>query len=66
MCTTNKYGFPTKHRTRQKAFFGFQTGALVRAILPRVKFAGTHVGRLTVSATGVFEMVTPQGTSQPG
>jgi len=23
MCGTNKYGFPTRHRTGQKQFFGF-------------------------------------------
>lgn len=65
MCTTNKYGFPIKHRTRQKAFLGFQTGDIVRAILPTGKFAGTHVGRLTVRATGVFEMMTPLGKVSP-
>ncbi|MFB2919952.1 MULTISPECIES: RNA-guided endonuclease IscB [Aerosakkonema] len=65
MSTTNKYGFPIKHRTRQKAFFGFQTGDIVRAILPSGKFAGTHIGRLTVRATGVFEMVTAKGKVSP-
>ncbi|MEG4289271.1 RNA-guided endonuclease IscB [Microcoleus sp. C2C3] len=65
MCTTNKYGFPIRHRTRQKAFFGFQTGDIIRAILPTGKFAGTHVGRLTVRATGVFEMVTQVGKVSP-
>ncbi|WP_445175969.1 hypothetical protein [Microcoleus sp.] len=47
MCTTNKYGFPVKHRTQCKTFFGFGTGDMVSAILPSGKFAGTHVGRLT-------------------
>lgn len=65
MSTTNKYGFPIKHRTRQKAFLGFQTGDIVRAILPSGKFAGTHIGRLTVRATGVFEMVTAKGKISP-
>ncbi|WP_414581737.1 2Fe-2S iron-sulfur cluster-binding protein [Scytonema sp. PCC 10023] len=54
MCTTNKYGFPIKHRTRCKTFFGFQTRDMVRAILPAGKFAGTHIGRLTVRESGVF------------
>ncbi len=65
MSTTNQYGFPIKHRTRQKAFFGFQTGDIVRAILPTGKYAGTHIGRLTVRATGVFEMVTVKGKVSP-
>jgi 5-methylcytosine-specific restriction endonuclease McrA len=65
MCTPNKYGFPTKHRTRCKTFFGFQTGDMVRAILPKGKFAGTHVGRLTVRESGVFEMRTALGKVSP-
>ena len=65
MSTTNKYGFPIRHKTRCKTFFGFQTGDIVRAILPTGKFAGTHVGRLTVRATGVFEMVTNMGKVSP-
>ncbi|MBW4503864.1 MAG: HNH endonuclease [Scytonema hyalinum WJT4-NPBG1] len=65
MCTPNKYGFPAKHRTRCKTFFGFQTGDMVCVILPSGKFAGTHVGRLTVRESGVFEMRTPKGKVSP-
>jgi 5-methylcytosine-specific restriction endonuclease McrA len=65
MCTPNKYGFPVRHRTRCKTFFGFQTGDMVRAILPTGKFAGAHVGRLTVRESGVFEMRTPIGKVSP-
>jgi 5-methylcytosine-specific restriction endonuclease McrA len=65
MCTPNKYGFPARHRTRCKTFFGFQTGDMVRAILPTGKFAGAHVGRLTVRESGVFEMRTPIGKVSP-
>ncbi len=65
MCTTNKYGFPVRHRTRCKTFFSFQTGDMVRAVLPTGKFAGTHTGRLTVRESGVFEMKTPKGKVSP-
>lgn len=65
MCTPNKYGFPSKHRTRCKTFFGFQTGDIVRAVLPQGKFAGTHVGRLTVRESGVFELRTGRGKISP-
>ncbi|WP_414584852.1 RNA-guided endonuclease IscB [Scytonema sp. PCC 10023] len=65
MCTPNKYGFPIKYRTQCKTFFGFQTGDMVRAILPSGKFAGIHVGRLTVRESGVFEMRTPKGKVSP-
>ncbi|MDQ6660182.1 MAG: RNA-guided endonuclease IscB, partial [Chloroflexota bacterium] len=29
MCGTNRYGVPIRHRTRQKHFYGFQTGDMV-------------------------------------
>ena len=65
MCTPNKYGFPSKHRTRCKTFFGFQTGDMVRAVLPSGKFAGTHVGRLAVRESGVFDLRTGLGKISP-
>ena len=65
MSITNKYGFPTKHKTRCQAFFGFQTGDMVQAILPKGKFADTHTGRLIVRESGVFEMKTPTGKISP-
>ncbi len=65
MCTTNKQGFPKSHRTRCKTFFGFQTGDMVRAVLKAGKFTGVHVGRLTVRASGVFELITPNGKVSP-
>ncbi|MEH2063685.1 MAG: RRXRR domain-containing protein [Nostoc sp.] len=54
-----------RHRTPCKTFFGFQTGDMVRAVIPTGKFAGTHVGRLTVRESGVFEMKTPMGKVSP-
>jgi 5-methylcytosine-specific restriction endonuclease McrA len=47
MCSTDKYGFPIRHRTRRKFFMGFQTGDLVKADIPQGKFAGHHAGRLS-------------------
>ncbi|MFB2978794.1 RNA-guided endonuclease IscB [Microseira sp. BLCC-F43] len=65
MCQPNKYGFPIKHKTRCKEFFGFETGDMVQATLPTGKFAGTHVGRLIVRASGVFEMICATGKVSP-
>ena len=65
MCTPNKYGFPKSHRTRCKTFYGFQTGDMVKANLPTGKFAGVHVGRVSVRATGVFELNTNRGKITP-
>lgn len=65
MCQPNKYGFPMKHKTRCKKFFGFETGDMVQATLPTGKFAGIHVGRLIVRASGVFEMICATGKVSP-
>lgn len=52
MCTTNKFGFPIKHKTRVSSHFGFHTGDIVKAVVPKGKCAGTHVDRVSVRATG--------------
>ena len=64
MCGTNKYGFPIRHRTGQKQFFGFETGDIVTAVVPKGKRAGTHVGRVMVRATGSFDIRTKSGRVQ--
>jgi hypothetical protein len=48
MCAANKYGFPIRHRTHNKTLMGFKTGDIVRANIPRGKFAGKHFGRVTI------------------
>ncbi|GAA5533943.1 hypothetical protein Dalu01_02351 [Deinococcus aluminii] len=61
MCRTDKYGFPNRWRTRQKVFFGFQTGDMVRVEIPAGKNVGIHVGRVSVRATGSFALATKEG-----
>jgi hypothetical protein len=62
MCNTSDLGFPVGHRKRRKRYFGYQTGNLVRAVVPeRLKCAGTHVGRVTVKAAGTFTIATNHG-----
>jgi len=56
MCGTDKYGFPIRHRTRAKVFFGFKTGDIVRATVTTGKKAGTYVGKVAVRATGSFKL----------
>ncbi len=58
MCGTNKFGFPTRHRSRARFVKGFQTGDLVKAVVPKGKKAGTHVGRVAVRSTGWFNIST--------
>ncbi|ONK13173.1 RNA-guided endonuclease IscB [Streptomyces sp. MP131-18] len=60
----DKHGFPRLHMPRQKTFYGFQTGDLVRAVVPTGKHAGTHTGRVAVRATGSFNITTRYGTAQ--
>jgi 5-methylcytosine-specific restriction endonuclease McrA len=56
MCRTDKYGFPSRHVPRQKRWFGFRTGDLVKAILPGGKYAGTHIGRVTIRSRPSFRL----------
>jgi 5-methylcytosine-specific restriction endonuclease McrA len=64
MCGTDKYGFPIRHRHRQKRHAGFQTGDMVRAVVKTGKKAGMHTGRVLVRATGSFDIRTKQGRVQ--
>lgn len=56
MCNTDKYGFPTSHRTRQKEIFGFQTGYLVVANIPSGKYEGKFTGRVAIRSSGYFDI----------
>jgi hypothetical protein len=64
MCGTNKYGFPTRHRSRSKRHYGFATGEMVRAVVPSGKKAGEYVGRVLVRASGSFDLQTCGGRVQ--
>jgi 5-methylcytosine-specific restriction endonuclease McrA len=57
----DRFGFPRARLTRQKFVHGFQTGDLVKAVIPHGKFRGTHQGRLAVRARGSFVIQTPKG-----
>jgi hypothetical protein len=48
----NKFGAPIGYLTRKKKAYGFQTGDIVQAIVPKGKRSGTHFGRLSVRARG--------------
>ena len=56
MCGSDRHGFPIRHRSRQRAHFGFQTGDLVEAEVPTGKYAGTWRGRVAVRASGSFDI----------
>jgi 5-methylcytosine-specific restriction endonuclease McrA len=60
----NKYGFPRGYMMRSKRIRGFQTGDMVRSIIPRGKHQGTHVGRVAVRVTGTFNVQTGKAVIQ--
>jgi len=65
MTKPDKYGFPrTSPKLRQKAFFGFQTGDIVKAIVTKGKKTGTYIGRVAVRKTGNFNIKTKPDTIQ--
>jgi hypothetical protein len=59
MCLMNGLGFPRTGPKAAKRMKGYQTGDLVRAVVPPpLKTAGTHVGRVLARATGSFDIMT--------
>jgi 5-methylcytosine-specific restriction endonuclease McrA len=61
MLLPDKHGFPRGLRKRQKRYFGFQTGDLVRAVVRTGARRGTHVGRVAVKVSGYFTIQTKAG-----
>lgn len=59
-----RFGFPRATLMRQKCVQGFKTGDMVRAVVPKGKKAGTHVGRVAVRARGSFNIQTSTGVVQ--
>jgi 5-methylcytosine-specific restriction endonuclease McrA len=64
MCLMDKYGFPRTSPKGPKQVHGFQTGDIVRAIVPFGKKSGTYVGRVAIRATGSFNITTHIRTIQ--
>ena len=44
---TDSFGFPKRPKAKEKTKFGFRTGDFVKAIVPKGKLHGTHIGRVT-------------------
>jgi hypothetical protein len=64
MCRMDRFGFPRTSAKGARQVLGFQTGDLVRAVVPRGARAGTSVGQVAVRATGFFNLTTAHGTVQ--
>ncbi|MBE2925432.1 HNH endonuclease, partial [Anoxybacillus flavithermus] len=52
----DRYGFPRGYLARQKFFFGFQTGDMVKAVVPRGKYQGVWFGEVACRKTGSFDI----------
>ena len=59
-----KFGFPRGYLTRTKSAYGFQTGDIVRAVVPAGKKVGIHRGRVAIRSSGSFNIQTINGVVQ--
>jgi hypothetical protein len=60
MCLVNENGLPrTKAKVASRAF-GFSTGDMIKAIVPKGRPQGTHVGKVAIKANGRFTITTSQ------
>jgi 5-methylcytosine-specific restriction endonuclease McrA len=62
-CRTNldKYGFPRGYLARQKYFFGFQTGDMVKVEIPKGKYKGIWYGEVACRNSGYFDIKNKEG-----
>lgn len=63
MCLMDKYGFPRTKPKSAKRVHGFQTGDMVRAIVPAGKNAGVRLGRIAIRDSGNFRVGTSDNIS---
>jgi len=61
MCLMDEFGFPRSGAKTTDPVHGFQTGDRVKAIVPKGKKAGTHIGRVAIRKSGYFDITTPGG-----
>lgn len=64
MCRMDKYGFPRTGPKQARIVKGFQTGDMVKAIVPKGKKQGTYHGRVAIRTSGSFNITTAHGTIQ--
>lgn len=64
MCRMDRYGFPRTSAKGTKKVRGFQTGDIIKAVVPSGKKLGTYVGRVAVRASGSFNITTQHETTQ--
>ena len=61
MCSMNKYGFPRTSAKTFKTVKGFQTGDIVKAVVPTGLKQGKYLGRVAIRSRGIFNIKTKNG-----
>ena len=56
MCRVDRFGVPRTKAKQKRVNFGFQTGDIVKAVVPKGKASGTHIGRVAVRARKSFRL----------
>ena len=56
MCRMDKYGFPRTKPKGSKSVNGFQTGDMVKAIVPKGLKKGKYLGRVIIKSSGGFKI----------
>ena len=64
MCRVDKYGFPRTAAKASKSVEGFQTGDIVKAIVPTGLKKGEYLGRVAVRSTGRLNIKTKSGLTK--
>lgn len=60
----DKYGFPRGQISRQKLYFGFQSGDMVKATVPKGKYKGAWIGSVSCRKNGSFNINLVKGRIQ--
>ena len=58
MCRMDSYGFPRTSAKTSKSVKGFQTGDIVKAVVPTGSKQGEYLGRVAVRSRGSFDIKT--------
>ena len=64
MCRMDRFGFPRTSPKASKSVKGFQTGDIVKAVVPRGLKKGEYLGRVVVRSSGSFDIGTSGNTVQ--
>ena len=64
MCRVDRYGFPRTSAKASKSVRGFQTGDIVKAIVPKGLKKGVYLGKVAVRSSGQFNIQTKAKTIQ--